>query len=272
MKNGFIQVLAVIAAMIIMLGFAGCTAESEQTQSAEATRTVFPTMRPYDAEVKIPRPASFRYYYFFSIDDAYFILAYVTHQGDDGKTYNSIMEAKEEYGSICADTVEALRNRELKMAVPFIDGRRMETEGQDPIIFMTKELFNLPWMWYMCTVDGISLTVKICFVSVLKNAKIDAAKSFLEVQKLVAPNAPTPDNYKEYDYSNYSLVYEKDLTTADGAAVKVLIMQNADGRVYLHMLQNGMLITLYGDDKTVVNEDLIKRFEVKTYYYLLPNE
>lgn len=38
------------------------------------------------------------------------------------------------------------------------------------------------------------------------------------------------------------------------------------------MLQNGMLITLYGDDKTVVNEDLIKRFEVKTYYYLLPNE
>ena len=77
----------------------------------------------------------------FSIDDAYFKLAYVTHQGDDGKTYNSIMEAKEEYGSICADTVEALRNRELKMAVPFIDGRRMETEGQDPIIFMTKELF-----------------------------------------------------------------------------------------------------------------------------------
>lgn len=62
------------------------------------------------------------------------------------------------------------------------------------------------------------------------------------------------------------------MTTADGAAVKVLIMQNADGRVYLHMLQNGMLITLYGDDKTVVNEDLIKRFEVKTYYYLLPNE
>lgn len=65
MKNGFIQVLAVIAAMIIMLGFAGCTPESEQTQSAEATRTVFPTMRPYDAEVKIPRRHHFGIITFF---------------------------------------------------------------------------------------------------------------------------------------------------------------------------------------------------------------
>ena len=114
MKNGFIQVLAVMAAMIIMLGFAGCTAESEQTQSAEATRTVFPTMRPYDAEVKIPRPASFRYYYFFSIDDAYFKLAYVTHQGDDGKTYNSIMEAKEEYGRYVRIRLRPFETENLK--------------------------------------------------------------------------------------------------------------------------------------------------------------
>jgi len=113
---------------------------------------------------------------------------------------------------------------------------------------MTSELYNLPWIWYNCVVDGYDLRVQVSYTSVLGSKDINSATSYLEVLSLIATKAPTPDNFHEYE--NYKKIYEKEITLADGRKIMAMVSElNDSSNEYVMFYQDGMLIILYADNQ-----------------------
>jgi hypothetical protein len=94
--------------------------------------------------------------------------------------------------------------------VPVINGEiatLRDKEGYPNITLFVAELYNKPWIWYHCSVDGVDVIIKTMYiddVSLLEKSK-DENVSWLVKQ--LAPDAPNINNYTSFDnYKSISLI------------------------------------------------------------------
>ena len=87
--------------------------------------------------------------------------------------------------------------------------------------------------------------------------------SFLEIQNIIYPTAPSPSNYK--NGTLYKNVYEKDITLKDGSLVKALVCYDIDiDRVYVNILYEDVLCTVFAKE-AVLNDEFFLNFNLQKY-------
>ena len=77
---------------------------------------------------------------------------------------------------------------------------------------------------------------------------------------LIAPNAPSPDNYDHY--TSYKSIYEEEVILKNGVVVTAMMSElKNDSKMYVMFYYDNMLISLYADSG-VFTETFFKSFSV----------
>lgn len=166
-------------------------------------------------------------------------------------------------GKVYQDTLASFESGEIKIAVPCLGGNNMnlrDMDGYSNISLLSRELYDLPWIWYHCVTDEYSLDIKVAYPCVLDNSQINSAKSYRQVLRLIAPDAPLPENLDKYDA--YSAIYEKEIKLGDGSIVTAMISEMEDShKVYVMFYQNGKMIVLRAD-RALFNDAFWQAFSI----------
>lgn len=158
-------------------------------------------------------------------------------------------------------TLLAFESGSIKLAVPQFDGKDIPyTNKGDRISLLSYHLYRLPWIRYRCVTDDIELTVKISCVSILDDENIDNAVSALEVARLLDPDAPNPQNYKEFD--KYKKIYEKEIELSDRKTKALVFELNDDSRIYVDIYYDDVYIRLTAE-KELLSKDFFKKFSIR---------
>lgn len=183
------------------------------------------------------------------------ITAALTDTKDSG--FSSIREDLSKTTSKYSSMVSKFESGKFKCYVPTLDGDVIEL---DHAWLMARELYNMPWLWYNCVVDGEGLTVCVSYAELSADSRLSTARSYLDAQNIIAPAAPSPDNYNK---SSYDAIYEKELRLSDGTVTKALISKPSDDtRLYVKIYHNRMLIRLVGD-KSLLTDSFFELFDLK---------
>jgi len=177
--------------------------------------------------------------------------------------FSALRKEQANYGTVYKKTLSKFESEEIKIAVPQFNGIPISLrnkDGFDNISLMTCELYNLPWLWYHCVVENRNLEIKISYLNVLENTEIHSAKSYYDVLRLIAPDAPSPDNYERY--ASYKSIYEEKVILENGVTVTAMISElKNDSKVYVMFYYDNMLISLYADSE-LFTETFYKSFSV----------
>ena len=100
------------------------------------------------------------------------------------------------------------------------------------------------------------MDVHLSNIFVLDHAELKNANSYVECLRILAPNAPMPENFREFD--SYSNISEREIALADGATVTAMISETEDqSRTYVAFSQNGYLALVcfynFSDVESIVN-------------------
>ena len=114
-------------------------------------------------------------------------------------------------------------------------------EGFSNISLLTNELYGMPWIWYNCVYDDTKISIRVTYPSILNNKEASEAKTAWEILKVIAPNAPLPDNYQSYE--SYRNVYEQ-LLSIGGESVSALVQECTDCSAYVSFLLKDIYVTV----------------------------
>lgn len=196
------------------------------------------------------------------------LLSALTDKNSDGyKDIYTRMEqnTSEEKFELFRKTLQYFETGKIKLCVPQLNGENMKIQSDSAysqVSFMTSELYRIPWIWYHCgAVSGDEqMIVKLSYLSPLENESIDNAKSYLEVQNIISPSSPNPDNYS--NFKNYTSVYEKEITLADNSKATALIFETDNIReTYAEIYKDGILISIRAN-KEKLTDEFFRSFDV----------
>lgn len=180
--------------------------------------------------------------------------------------YLDLRTSQQSYGNVYKQTLAAYETNKIKMLVPTFNGEFMELRNKEEfpnISFMTCELYNLPWIWYHCSLDGYDLSVRVSNISIIDHKELRAAGSYRNVLSLIAPEAPSPSNFK--DYKSYSSIYEKEIVLSGGQTIKAMISElKESSNIYVMIYKDGTLISLYADAE-VFSDSFWESFDIAPY-------
>lgn len=216
------------------------------------------TVSSSKGEIILPSPPEYSSYEYESYSDVYKAL---TDSLDP--QFIKLRLEQENCGELYQQTLSAFASGEIKVALPQINGENISlrnNEGFSSVVWFTNELYNLPWLWYHCLVNEQYLTVNIAYLNVIDRTELDSAKTYYQVLKMIAPNAPSPDNYKQYE--NYKNIYEKEITLKTGEKVTAMIKElKNNSKIYVSLYLDGMLVTLRGDE-TLLTDEFFQTFGI----------
>ena len=179
----------------------------------------------------------------------------------DSNKFSELRKEQTNYGTVYKETLSKFESEEMKIAIPQFNGIPVplrDKDGYDNISLLTCELYNLPWLWYHCVVENRKLDIKISYLNAIENTELQSAKSYYEVLYLIAPNAPSPDNYDQY--TSYKSIYQKEVILKNGVVVTAMMSElKNDSKMYVMFYYDNMLISLYADSG-VFTETFFKSF------------
>ena len=130
-------------------------------------------------------------------------------------------------------------------------------------VFLTSELYNLPWIWYHCKVDENDIDIKISYYGVIGNNELATTNNYYEILKQIAPDAPNPDNYTKFN--SYQNIYESEMSLANGRTVVAMISEIKNtSKIYVMFNYEGVLVNVYAD-KSVLTESFWSSFTLAKY-------
>ena len=248
-------VVFVIMVCIFCITFESCNTSNSIDKKQSLERETDSEMKP---TVVIETPPDSRSYSFASYQD---VINALTKKDSD--TFSELRKEQANYGTIYQKTLSEFESGEIKIAVPQFNGMPIplrDKDGYDNISLLTCELYHLPWLWYHCVVENRNLDVKISYLNVIENNEIQSAESYYEVLHLIAPNAPSPDNYNQYE--SYKSIYEKKVILKNGVVVTAMLSElKNDSKMYVMFYDDNMLISLYADSG-LFTEPFFKSFSI----------
>ena len=196
-------------------------------------------------------PLDERTYAFSSYDELLSVM------GTMKESTNILKSEIQNFGLTYQTTVSAFETEKVSVVLPCADDSPFELRDIDgfmPITLFTNELYNLPWIWYNCQYNGYDFRVQISYVDILNNPQIDHSKSYLEILSVIAPSAPSPDNYTEF--SSYKTIYEQEISLKDRSVIALISEINNSDNVYINFHIDGVLVILYGNHNLFTDEFL----------------
>lgn len=197
----------------------------------------------------------------FSFDSYQDVEKALTKKGTN--EYRRIRKGQNDYGKIYKNTLAAFASEDIMIAVPQMNGLPIpfqNKEGFSNITLFTSELYNLPWFWYHCIVDNQNLDIKISYLDVVANLDMEQTTSYADILQIIAPNAPSPENYEKYE--SYKAIYEKDIIRQDGTRITAMVSELKDSpKEYVMFYYDGLLISLYGNNE-LFTDNFWKAFDI----------
>ena len=177
--------------------------------------------------------------------------------------YSILREEQAIYGTVFQNTLSKFATADIKVAIPQVDKSAMTLQNKDGyanITLLTNDLYNLPWLWYHCVVNNQKLDVRISYLDAIYDVENSQKITYAQILKLIAPDAPSPENYQKYE--SYKTIYEKNIVLKDGVVVTAIISEMKDNsNVYVMFYYDGMLIVLYGNCE-LFSEDFWESFGI----------
>ena len=207
-------------------------------------------LRQYLSKVilSLDEPPASNTFLFDSYDDLYEALT----EQDSSKVFGT-----DNNGELFDKTIAAFKNNIVDLYIPAID------EDVSNIALMTTDLYKLPWIWYHCKASDNDVSVRIAYPGVIENPDLSSAKTYYEVLKMIAPDAPNPDNYANYEA--YQKIYESEICLANDKKVGAMISELKDNsKVYVMFNYEGVLVNVYAD-KSVLTESFWSSFTLAKY-------
>ena len=219
---------------------------------SEITLADLARLRQYLSKVilSLDEPPASNTFLFDSYDDLYEALT----EQDSSKVFGT-----DNNGELFDKTIAAFKNNTVDLYVPAID----EDVDVSNIALMTTDLYKLPWIWYHCKASDNDVSVRIAYPGVIENPDLSSAKTYYEVLKMIAPDAPNPDNYANYEA--YQKIYESEICLANDKKVGAMISELKDNsKVYVMFNYEGVLVNVYAD-KSVLTESFWSSFTLAKY-------
>jgi len=196
--------------------------------------------------IEIETPADTTDYHFFSYADLAKTL--ISSSSDEFKLLRS---EQARYGTLHTNTLSLFASGDIALLAPEMNGepiplRDLKGYAPAPISYMTSGVYGLPWIWYYCTLNDSDFRVQLAYPSVLNREEISSATTYLDVLKLIAPDAPSPSNYQEY--ASCEKIYEKAVTLADGQVVTAMFSELKNStKIYVMLYIDDVLVCMYGE-------------------------
>lgn len=165
-------------------------------------------------------------------------------KGSMGETYTAFVDKVEKDGEFPQPMLNS-------QPIPY-----QNQEGFSNITFFPSELYDLPWVWYHCLVEGERVNIQITYPA-CKGVAVDPTKDTSEILKAIAPNAVNVDNFE--DRPSYKAVYLQSIPMATGE-VGVLVYELKDRIMYTFFMGEAMVIVT--DYEGVMTHPLWRRFSV----------
>lgn len=228
-----------------------------QNPTTITTQSVTEPATTYPKEINIEVPPNSNSYLF----DSYSELSEALNKQD-----SVFSEDSGSYGRLFSKMLSLFENNELDLFVPAINGAECtlrNKEGFSNISLMTSELYYLPWIGYHCNVDGSNIDIKLSYLCTVESIELNSAKTYYEVLKMIAPNAPNPDNYTEFE--SYQNIYEAGIKLANDKNVVAMISEIKDSsKVYVMFNYDGVLVYIYTDNNNM-SEEFWNSFSLTEY-------
>ena len=245
---------ALSLAIIILSSLCACNNLSNNAATQIQTENEFASEQSLlQSAVPLETPPYHRTFEFDSYEE---LTEALTKKGSDA--YAQLREEQDKFGKVYQNTLSKLESGEIKIAVPKIG----EDVISSNISLLTNELYNMPWFWYNYSVGEQNISIKTSYLQGVENLQTEAIASYTDVLKLIAPEAPSPENYEKYD--SYEKIYEKDIVLNGGITVKAMIANlKSKDKTYVYFYYENMLIVLYSD-QAVFTDDFWKTFSLVT--------
>ncbi len=254
MKRRFIPFLLIVLFVVSILSSCGVSnpSESPSIDESKTNSNVSNVDKNNESKLLLETPPDDYMYSF----DSYLALKNALLQKET-KEYATLRAEHEKYGKVYQQTLSAFSSGNAKLAVPQIggtDAALRNDEGFSNITLLTCELYNMPWIWYHCAVNGGELDIKMSYLTSLTDVTFSPSASYEDVLKIIAPGAPSPDNYKKFP--SYQSIYRRDLTLSDGVKVSAIVMDvNDSENMYVMFRYGDILVSVHGSE-AVLSDDL----------------
>lgn len=145
-------------------------------------------------------------------------------------------------------------------SIPYFNGAPMnlrKKEGFSGIVFMTSELYNLPWIWYYGNIDGNEVVVKqACLSQKYLIQTIDqTASQFIGELAPGAPNINNVDSFSTYKEIKVGMIT---LSGDDTVSAMTYELQNDERISVAFMLNEGLYMVTA--KKEVLDNDFWSAF------------
>ena len=149
--------------------------------------------------------------------------------------------ARNAHGGAYAQMITALSNGSERLYFPYFWGDEASLDDRNITVFV-KEHYGLPWIWYHCTHNDTSVTVKVSYLSV---ATVDAS-SITSISELLRSmnhsHVVTVDNYTTYP--GIKSVTEVSLKLSDRTVSAFQYERDNDPRYTMEFLYDGMIVRI----------------------------
>ncbi len=161
------------------------------------------------------------------------------------------------YGTLYQNALAKFRSGEIKVPIPYSDGKELPLRtrvGYLKAAVLTKEVYNLPCIWYSYDIQDTHLYIKFSHIKSVENAVVPDTTRYVDILNILPfDNLPSPDNYTQFE--SYSYIYEKEYTLADGKEVTAIVSTfNEDPRTDIKIYYDGMFIELCGYPHVLTDE------------------
>ncbi len=184
-----------------------------------------------------------------SKDETYSFETYEQLEKDLQSSSTKLISNKDSFSTVYKNLLEMSKSGQIKVLFPQLDGKNislLNKEGYYNIVLHTRELYSLPWICYFCTANEQEFIVNISYLSAIGDENLNKASTYYEALKIIAPNAPSPENYQKY--SSYSRIYEATINLANGKEVIALISElKSDSRIFIQFIYDGVMVLIRGN-------------------------
>ena len=150
-------------------------------------------------------------------------------------------------------------------SIPYFKGVPMklrEKEGFSGIVFMTSELYNLPWIWYYGSINGNEVVVKQACLS-QKYLTQEIGKTASQFIGKLAPDAPNVNNIDSFP--TYKEIKEEMISLSGQTVSSIVYELKNDTRISVTFRLDGALYIVTAQ-KEVLNNDFWSVFTMNTLY------
>ena len=165
----------------------------------------------------------------------------------------------------CYQYVNEVAQNRTTLSIPYLNGSPMhlrEKEGFSGIVFMTSELYRLPWIWYYGDIDGNEVVVKQACLS-QKYLHQTSGRTASQWVGQLAPDAPNIHNADSF--STYKEIKEEMISLSGDTVAAMIYELKNDERISVAFILNGGLYMVTAK-KEVLNRDFWSAFTMDILY------